>query len=88
MAALFIISAVFVAYTYLGYPLLMAWRARARAPAALVGGIYPPVAVLIPAFNEAGTIGAKLRNVLSSEYPGPLKVLVVSDGSTDDTVAR
>ena len=50
--------------------------------------VYPPVAVLVPAFNEATTIGAKLRNLSSSTYPGPLRVVVVSDGSVDETVAR
>lgn len=40
--------------------------------------------ILIPAFNEAGTIGAVLEKVLAL---GPLvgEVLVVDDGSIDDT---
>jgi glycosyltransferase involved in cell wall biosynthesis len=44
----------------------------------------PLCAVLIPAFNEAGTI----REVVEAVLAHVDRVIVVSDGSTDDTVAR
>jgi peptidoglycan-N-acetylglucosamine deacetylase len=47
----------------------------------------PPVAVLIPAYNEGRVIQSTLRAILRSEYPR-FRVLVIDDGSTDDTAAR
>jgi len=46
----------------------------------------PPVAVLIPAFNEAPVIKRTIAGVLRSDYPD-LAVVVVDDGSVDCTVA-
>jgi poly-beta-1,6 N-acetyl-D-glucosamine synthase len=45
----------------------------------------PPVSVIICAFNEGLVIRQSLMAVLQSTYPGPLEVLVVNDGSTDNT---
>ncbi len=44
----------------------------------------PPVTVIIPAYNEAKVIGKTLKSVLASDYPN-LKVVVVDDGSKDQT---
>ena len=51
---------------------------------------YPPVAVIVPARNEAGTLPATLPALLRQEYPGPLAVFLVDDSSEDGTaqVAR
>lgn len=45
-----------------------------------------PVTVIIPAFNEASIICSTVENVLKLEYPN-YEVIVVDDGSTDDTLA-
>ncbi len=44
----------------------------------------PVCTVLIPAYNEAGTI----REIVEGALAHVDRVLVISDGSTDDTVAR
>lgn len=44
-----------------------------------------PVSVIIPAFNEEAIIVETTRNALRLNYPR-FEVLVVSDGSTDDTM--
>jgi len=48
-------------------------------------GPYPPVSVLIAAYNEEKVIGQTLRAVLNSAYPGEIEVVVVDDGSKDTT---
>ena len=47
-------------------------------------GYRPPVAVLIPAFNEQKVIVNTVQAVLDSDYPS-LRVIVVDDGSKDST---
>jgi glycosyltransferase involved in cell wall biosynthesis len=47
---------------------------------------WPRVSVLVPAFNESEQIVATLRSLLALDYPD-LEVLVVDDGSRDDTFA-
>ncbi|MDB5309506.1 MAG: glycosyl transferase [Gemmataceae bacterium] len=52
------------------------------------GTAFPQLSVVIPAFNEAGRLGAYLAEVrayLDAAYPGDYEVLVVDDGSADDT---
>ena len=63
------------------------FRARHRvAPPAW----HPGVSVIVPAFNEARVINKTIASLLEQRYPGPLHVIVVDDGSPDDTagVAR
>jgi hopene-associated glycosyltransferase HpnB len=45
----------------------------------------PAVAVIIPARDEAETIGDAVRSSLASHYAGPLHVFVVDDHSSDGT---
>jgi len=92
MRALFWISAVLVAYVYAGYPVLLAMWARAadrrprRAPFA--PGRWPALSVVIAARNEAARLAARVENLLEQAYPGPLQIVVASDGSTDDPAAQ
>ena len=86
LAFLFWVSVFFVAYTYLGYPLLIALAARFirnRAPS-LVPDL--PVTLLITAYNEENVIRKKIENSLSLDYPAnKLQIIVAADGSTDQT---
>lgn len=80
-------SAAVVAYSYVGYPALVAVLAWLR-PAPPVGKapIEPRVTLLIVAHNEEARIEEKLRNCLEVDYPRDrLEVLVASDGSCDGT---
>lgn len=44
----------------------------------------PSVSVVVPAYNEAKVLANCVRSVLASDYPR-LEVVIVDDGSTDDT---
>ncbi|MHC4830013.1 MAG: glycosyltransferase [Planctomycetota bacterium] len=48
-------------------------------------GEFPPVAVLVPARNEADTLPATLPKLLTQAYPGPLRVVLIDDRSDDGT---
>ncbi|MDQ6738199.1 MAG: glycosyltransferase, partial [Gemmatimonadota bacterium] len=45
----------------------------------------PPVTIIVPAYNEERVISATLRSLLNQEYAGELDIVVVDDGSPDDT---
>jgi cellulose synthase/poly-beta-1,6-N-acetylglucosamine synthase-like glycosyltransferase len=75
-------------YTYLGYPaLLLLLRLRGRRrPAMDDTQAGPHLTVIIAARDEGRVIGRKLESVLCQDWsPDRLSVLVVSDGSSDDT---
>jgi cellulose synthase/poly-beta-1,6-N-acetylglucosamine synthase-like glycosyltransferase len=49
-------------------------------------GILPSVSIIVPCWNESRTVEKTLISLLNLEYPKDrLSVLVVDDGSTDDT---
>lgn len=76
------------AWTYVGYPALMALLARRRRKPDLDESRLPSVTVLIPAYNEADFIVDKIRDSRALDYPEDLvEVVVVDDGSTDETAA-
>lgn len=68
------------------------WRARPAEPlpVARPASGWPFVCAVIPARNEAGTIGEAVTSLLRQEYDGAFQVIVVDDHSTDGTadVAR
>jgi cellulose synthase/poly-beta-1,6-N-acetylglucosamine synthase-like glycosyltransferase len=92
METLFWVSLAVVAYVYAGYPALLAiWARMAGRPVRTRtgGGVrhWPAVSVIIAARNEAARLPARVANLLNQSYPGSLEIIVVSDGSTDDTAA-
>lgn len=87
---LFWVAVVLIVYTYIGFPLGVILRGlfwgRPYKHAELSAA--PSVSIVISAYNEASSIGAKLDNILSLEYPRDrLEVIIASDGSTDGTDA-
>ncbi|MCD6367661.1 MAG: glycosyltransferase family 2 protein [Candidatus Aenigmarchaeota archaeon] len=47
---------------------------------------FPSVSILIPAYNEEKTIGETIRKVKEMKYPKEIEVIVINDGSTDNTL--
>jgi poly-beta-1,6-N-acetyl-D-glucosamine synthase len=86
---LFWTSAALLAYTHLGYPLLMRAWAALRPPPGRRPPCEPEVSVAVVASDEAERIAARIENLLALDYPRELlEIIVASDGSTDGTVAR
>jgi cellulose synthase/poly-beta-1,6-N-acetylglucosamine synthase-like glycosyltransferase len=87
--AAFWVAALLLGYTYVGYPALIWIWAHLRPRPARGREWEPTVSVLVAAHDEGARITAKIENLLGLDYPTDrLEVLVGSDGSTDDTVAR
>ncbi len=86
MLLLFWISALWLVYVYLGYPLIAKQLAKSRAPATRDRDYQPEVSILIAAYNEAECIEQTLLNKIAQAYPPEkLEILVVSDESDDGT---
>lgn len=88
MRTLFWISVAIVVYVYAGYPLLLAAWARLaprRLRPADGPARWPAISIVLAARNEGRRLADRLTNLLEIAYPGPREIIVVSDGSTDDT---
>jgi cellulose synthase/poly-beta-1,6-N-acetylglucosamine synthase-like glycosyltransferase len=89
MKLLFWIGFAWLAYVYVGYPVLM-WMLGKIRPfrPAVDSNFLPSVSVLIAARNEEKDIAWKVQETLAWDYPPDrLQVLVASDASTDGTDA-
>lgn len=60
------------------------WRVEA-APEAVVPEAWPSVVAVIPARDEAEVIGETIESLLSQNYPGDFRVVLVDDHSSDGT---
>ena len=100
MTALFWLSLGLVAYSYVGYPLVIgAWAALREAGEGVrfLGGgpdrrqrrrddRWPSLAVVLAAHDEETCIRQKIENCLALDYPADrIEVLVGCDGCTDRT---
>lgn len=62
------------------------WRADQRLPARYADpAAWPAVVAVVPARNEAPTIGRCVKSLLDQDYPGPFSVVVIDDSSSDGT---
>ena len=92
LKGLFVISLFIILYTYAGYPLLLLMLVKIKrlvrgfAPRIPNLGFFPPVTLVVAAFNEDEILEEKIRNSLDLDYPADsLKFLFVTDGSTDNS---
>jgi len=67
----------------------MFWLARERddGPQPADPAVWPAVAVIVPARDEADVIARSIGSLLAQDYAGPYRVILVDDGSSDGTAA-
>src|SRR5216117_2461353 len=94
-------SAALIAYTYLGYPVLIGFCAKLSArsrrlerpplaslPATRYQDGLVDISVLLPVYNAAAALPAKIESLLAQDYPvGRLEILVYCDGCSDESEA-
>lgn len=88
----FWISALMVFYTYIGYGIILFFLVKIKEKLLkpiekkVAQDVLPEVTLLIAAYNEESVVHDKMANTLNLDYPKEkLKVLWVTDGSTDST---
>ncbi len=60
------------------------WRSAPELPPARPD-VTPPVAIVVPARDEAEVIRDCVQSLLAQDYAGPFRVILVDDGSSDGT---
>jgi len=92
LEAVFWICLGLIAYTHLGYPLVLRALVALRRRPTLVPRTWeepPRVTLIVAAYDEEDSIAAKVANALALEYPRErLQLIVASDGSADATAER
>ncbi|MCD6476867.1 MAG: glycosyltransferase [Candidatus Aenigmarchaeota archaeon] len=77
---------VFVSITSLFWLMLYTIKRKIINKKTLNKVFLPKISIIIPAFNEANSIGSTLKSILSNNYPkNKMDIIVVDDGSTDNT---
>ena len=81
-------------YTYAGYPILLLILVYLKKIFTTTPGpkeinnFHEPVTLLVAAYNEQDVIEEKIKNCFELDYPTEkLKILFITDGSTDNTVS-
>jgi cellulose synthase/poly-beta-1,6-N-acetylglucosamine synthase-like glycosyltransferase len=90
MNVILFVSLATLVHAYVGYPLSLCLIQLMMTQRRHVGreGSTQDVSLVISAFNEESVIRNKIENSLAIDYPkGCLRIVVVSDGSTDGTDA-
>ena len=90
MIIIFWIAVFFIAYTYVGYGLLLYILLKIKQlvyPKKETYELYTPyLTVVVAAYNEAYCIEEKIINTLELDYPkDKINYIFITDGSTDET---
>ena len=57
-----------------------------RRPKVIIDQHYPPVTILVAAYNEENSIASTLSGIFLQDYPADIRIIVINDGSSDKTV--
>jgi poly-beta-1,6-N-acetyl-D-glucosamine synthase len=87
-AWIFVLSIAQLCYTFAGYPLLLLLWSRAMGKSIIKADINPTVAIVVVVHNGEALIEKKIATCVAQQYPADrLRLLIVSDGSSDATCA-
>ncbi|MCV3238646.1 glycosyltransferase family 2 protein [Mesorhizobium sp. ZC-5] len=94
VAWIVIIFGLIQTFVYLLQLVIAAYALSRRPPVARssllwhrYGDIAPPISLIVPAYNEQMNIVESVHSMLALEYPA-YEVIVVNDGSKDETLQR
>lgn len=89
MISLAVASLCVLAYTYAGYPIVLVLLAKLFPLRVRTDEEWTPsVSALIPVYNAAAYLPAKLDSLLALDWPkDKLQIIVYADGATDETVS-
>lgn len=79
------LSCAGILYTYAVYPFLIWMLALCRPQRCRIASVSPSVSVVMAVHNGASLLPKKIEHLLRLDYPHVKEIIVVSDGSTDDT---
>jgi cellulose synthase/poly-beta-1,6-N-acetylglucosamine synthase-like glycosyltransferase len=84
-----LLAAALIFHVAIGYPVLLAvWRGKSRPPVAKDLNFVTSVSVVMAVHNGASMIRQKFGVLRALDYPPELvEIIIVSDGSTDETEA-
>jgi cellulose synthase/poly-beta-1,6-N-acetylglucosamine synthase-like glycosyltransferase len=83
-----VINTIYFVLMLMGFFALRRYHARLTAEqreALMRSSLVPEISVIAPAYNEAVSVRESVKGMLKLNYPN-LQVIVVNDGSTDDTL--
>ena len=83
-----IYPSIYIGLIAISFYILTYTTARKEKKSLFTDDELPFASVVIPAFNEGKSVEDTIKSILSSEYPGGFEVIVVDDGSNDDTYMR
>jgi len=83
--AIILVAFIAIIPGYLNVFLLLSLLSYRQSKLQLDGNL-PGVSILIAAYNEEETLPETFRGLANQDYPGEVEVIVVDDGSSDDTL--
>ncbi|HXG58179.1 MAG TPA: glycosyltransferase [Thermoanaerobaculia bacterium] len=85
-----VINSIYFLFTIIAFFDLLSFDRRLRRRGVgdvLSGTTFRPISIIVPAYNERATIVSNVNSMLEVGYP-EFEVIVVNDGSDDDTLER
>ncbi|MCK4533834.1 glycosyltransferase family 2 protein, partial [bacterium] len=84
--SLIIILFIAIIPGYLNILLLISLFVYRYQPIEIEDKDLPPITLLIPAYNEENVIKETFRGIIQQDYPNNIEIIVVDDGSSDNTI--
>jgi len=82
----FIVFALFPLVFFVIWKLLSEWNISKNNQILMDESDFPKlVTVIVPAYNEENSIGRCIESLLNQDYKGALEIIIVNDGSKDET---